>query len=692
MMATARAWGWFFASMVFLMARWGQAESLEVHLAEGPHPCAFLTPEERDLARQRAISEEWAGGVRDRLLAEADGLAAEPLDIPHAGGQWTHWYNCREDGADLQPKSPTRHECPKCGKIYSGYPYDQVYATLRHCHWLQGIATLGWAYSLDPKLAYAARIREILLEYASFYRDLELHDKYNKKSMGNGRLYSQTLDEAVSLCHVCVGYDLVYDDACFLPGDHERIAEGFLRPACETIMAAFYHVSNWQSWHNAAVGCAGFVLRDKALVDWAINGPCGFCFQMQWSVLPSGMWYEGSPSYHWYALAAHLYLTEAAARSGMNLYGLPAVKKMFDGPVRQLFPDLTFPAINDSDRSSIAGDRAYYDVAYRRYGDPNYLALLRPRDSAEALFWGANLPAEIPALPRQTSSNCEAEGLAILRDTDNQTALFFDYSANQSGHAHPAKLGIILYAQGDERIVDPGRLAYGNPMHAGWYRQTIAHNTVVINETSQDQVAASLKGFGTTPGFSAARAVFDTAGRNEIVDRTVLLSGKLIVDVVRCRANTETLFDLPAHFRGELYELPETEPLEKLSDAPGYCMLKSVERCTEPLRVFSVNTGGENRIRAQVFGASEAFIAVGLGYNASEELPMVLRRGRGTDVAFVTVYEIGTSANSRSEVTVEMGPVITVRIGETSLAVGEDTRVTVGTQRFRIGLSGAEKL
>ena len=136
----------------------------------------------------------------------------------------------------------------------------------------------------------------------------------------------------------------------------------------------------------------------------------------------------------------------------------------------------------------------------------------------------------------------------------------------------------------------------------------------------------------------------------------------------------------------------ETEPLEKLSDAPGYCMLKEVQRCTEPLRVFSVNTGGENRIRAQVFGPSEAFIAVGLGYNVSEELPMVLRRGRGTDVAFVTVYEIGTSVNSRSEVTVEMGPVITVRIGETSLAVGEDTRVSIGAQRFRIGLNGAENL
>jgi len=703
-MTKNKKWIVVLASVVFFVTCWGNAESVEVHLAEGPHSCVFLTTAERDAARQRADSEDWAREIKKRLIADADALAAEPLDIPHAGGQWTHWYSCQEDGAGLEAKSPTQHVCPKCGKVYTGFPYDQVYVSLRHGHWLRGIATLGWAYSLDPKPEYAARVRSILLKYASFYRDLEIHDKNDKKSSSGARLYAQTLDEATTLCRVCLGYDRVYDAPCFAADDHKRIEEGFLRPACDTIMPALRHTSNWQSWHNAAVGCIGFVLRDKALVDWAVNGPCGFCFQMEHSVLSSGMWHEGAPSYHWYALAAHLYLTEAAKRAGMDLYSLPPVKKMFDGPIRLLFPDQTFPAINDSDRSSIAGSRPYYEIAYRRYQDPNYLALLEPRDSPEALFWGADLPAETHTLPMQTSSNSEADGIAILRDADNHTALFFDYSANQSGHAHPAKLGMILFAQGDERLVDPGRLRYGNPMHGGWYRQTIAHNTVVINEARQGKVAIALKSFGITPTFSLARATFDTAKKSESVDRTVLLfngpslgtpstsSASTIVDVVRCQAKTETLFDLPAHFRGALCELPKTESLEKLSDAPGYCILKNVKRCTEPLRTFSIDTGGENRIHVQVFGHSEAFIATGLGYKVIEELPMVLCRQRGTDVTFVTAYEIGNADDDRSEVTVETDDTVTVQIGETTLAVGEDTQVVVGTQRFHIGLNGAEKL
>ena len=658
------------------------ANAIEVRLPQGPHPCVFLTLNERETARERAAAYGWSRKVRESLLRQADGLVAEEFNIPHAEGQWTHWFSCKDDGAGLKSKSPTEHVCPVCGKVYSGYPYDQVYVSHTHRHWLNGLATLGWAYALEPKPAYAQRARAILLEYASFYQDLKLHDVRNRQGRSKARLFAQTLDEAVILCPICVGYDLMYDAPCFSQADHEKIAGGLLRPMCHTIQQNPAGISNWQSWHNAGVGCAGFLLRDAELVGWAINGDNGFLLQMERSVRASGMWYEEAPSYHWYALSAHVYLMETAARAGMDLYGVPVVKKMFDAPMRQLFPDLTFPAFNDSTRHSIMGQRRLYEVAYRRFKAPEYVPLLDPRDSPEALFWGAeSVPAATEKLVL-TSSNAESEGLAILRDAAGEVAVFLDYARGEAGHSHPARLGVILYAHGDERLVDPGRLPYGNPMHREWYTQTIAHNTIVVGEKSQKKAPAELRAFAAGDKFSLVRAMSDEVYEDVLLDRTVCLFDDVVIDIVRCEAAGPQTFDLPLHFRGELSGLPDGTPLEQIADEPGYRVLKDVRRLDEPPAAFDVETGPQQRINVQVFDSSEVFLATGFGASMTVSIPMVMRRQRGESAVFVTVFQICSEGEQPKPVSTQQDQgTTTVRLDEAEIMVGAETIVTIGNER-----------
>ena len=92
-----------------------------------------------------------------------------------------------------------------------------------------------------------------------------------------------------------------------------HIEQDLLRAAVAVITRNNAGKSNWQSWHNAAIGAVGFALNDRALIDRALDDPKnGFRFQMRESVMPDGAWYEGAWGYHFFALDPHLYLAEAA--------------------------------------------------------------------------------------------------------------------------------------------------------------------------------------------------------------------------------------------------------------------------------------------------------------------------------------------------------------------------------------------
>jgi len=652
--------------------------------AAAASPLVFVTDDELAAARARVENSAWAGEVRDSLVAQAGALAAAPLEIPRKGGQWTHWYSCSDDGARLKAKSPTEHVCTLCGKVYSGSPYDEVYITGIHSKWLRGLEPLGWAYALEPKPEYAKRARDILLEYASFYETLPLHDVHNKKGSAKARLYAQTLDESVTLCHIAVGYALMRGDACFSAGDRAAIESGLIRPMCATIQANDRGISNWQTWHNAGVGCAGYVLGDEALVDWALNGKSGLHFQLENSVLPTGLWYEEAVGYHWYSLRALVYLLEAAQRAGEDVYANPVVKKLFDAPVRQLRPNLTFPALHDSDSSSILSHRGMYEVAFKRFGDPVYAAFIQKRDSAEALFWGADDVPE-PQPLRLASSSGEGEGLAVLRDEAGETALYLDYGPGRAGHNHPAKLGIVLWAHGNERLVDPGRLPYGNPMHREWFTQTVAHNTVVVSEASHKRTGGRLIAFAAGDNYALVRAECDTAYKENSVklDRTVFMRDGLIVDVFRCAGPEGSTYDLPLHFRGKVENLPAGEPIPPFSKATAYRAMKNVRRLTQPLRGFDVVTGEDSRIGVQAFDSGEAYTAEGPSATPGEIVPLVLRRQHGDGALFVTVYDLEPARERECEV--DAGETVTARVGDAVVtATASDTRLDIGGQNIAL--------
>jgi len=652
--------------------------ALDIVMPAGTPPRLFMTEDEMMRLRARAKDPQWEKQCAG-LLKEADSCLENVPAIPHQGGQWTHWYSCPKDGGSFITDTPTAHRCSVCGEVYSGYPYDDAYITYMHNRYNNNLQTIAIAYVIEPTGVRAKHIRDSLLEYASFYEDLPLHDRDGNTTLSAARLYAQTLDESVNLCKFCFAYDLVYGDPCFSEEDHRIIKEHLLLPMCETIQRYDMRISNWQTWHNSAVGCAGLLTGERELVDWAINGKSGLMFQMERSVLSGGMWYEGAPGYHWYSFHALYYLLEAAGRAGMNLWNLPPVKRMLDGPLRQLYPDLTFPAIHDSPRTSILGNRGFYEMGYSHFKDERYLPLLTVRDSRDALLYGADsLPEEKGALTLD-SYNDDEEALAVLRNPDGKTAVFLDYTRARVGHMHPATVNLLLFAQGEERLAEAGRLPYGNPLHKEWCRQTVSHNTVVVNETSHKRIESACTFFEVGEGWRAARAMATLDGEKYALNRTVVLADKAVIDIFRCRSKEDALFDLPLHFRGEWADLPEMKEEAVSFEVPGYREFREVKEAVSHADWYTLATGASSRIVLQIADAGQQFVGRSPGYQYEENLPMLMRRLSGKEAVFVTVFHLleGDAVPDAARCSTDASGTVTVQTGGLTVQADENAlRIT----------------
>ncbi len=72
-----------------------------------------------------------------------------------------------------------------------------------------------------------------------------------------------------------------------------------------------------------------------------------------------------------------------------------------------------------------------------------------------------------------------------IRRAPDATWLCLKYGPHGGGHGHPDKLNFVLYSRGQILGVDPGTAAYGVPIQNEWYKSTLAHNTLVVDEENQ---------------------------------------------------------------------------------------------------------------------------------------------------------------------------------------------------------------
>ena len=614
------------------------------HVKLPPHPRLLFNREGVEALKARTEHHDWARKRWEALRREADGLLEEEVKLPPRGGNWWHWYVCPKHGAGLKTGKQVaqwqwEHVCSIDGEVFHGDPtrpdrdFDGCVLSGVHSRWSSRTRALGVAYQVTGDRRYADKAREILLAYTAMYPTYPLHNVHGAAKVGGGRAGPQSLDESTWLIPLCQGADLVWDT---LSEDERRaLAEQVVLPAVhEVILPHRMGVHNIQCWKNSAVGMAGFLLDDHDLIHEAIYNPDrGFVRQMEEGVGPDGQWWEGAWGYHFYTLMALWSLTEAARNCGVNLYGEP-LKAMFDAPLELAMPNLRLPAFNDSGEVDVGRSARYYELAYARYGEPLYATALAQGDRRDdfALWFGAD---ELPAAPAMTwqSANYPNTGYAVLArgEGDQATWLCLKYGPHGGGHGHPDKLSFVLYARGAVVAPDPGTARYGTPIQRSWYRTTLAHSTLVVDQTSQGAAEGKCLAFGSKHGVDYVMAeAGPIADGVRFVRTAALVSEDLLLFVDQIACDRERLLDIVYHQHGTWEDMPPGEPWEA-PDKSGYGHLRdaTVRETDSAVTLAAVVAEGQRVAVVLAPGEpTQVITATGVGAHVEDRVPLVLFRRR----------------------------------------------------------------
>ncbi|MTH53037.1 hypothetical protein GKZ89_06400 [Bacillus mangrovi] len=628
-----------------------KSKSVKWEPALHERPKSFISKAELTAARTRVAEEQWAGLYDKKLKEQADGLVMSQLQVPDTAGGHGMWFLCDDSSRlDYDASSPHKHYCPSEDRYYEGESYDAGWRYYRHNEIIKAARTLAAAYALSGEERYGKKAAGILLDYAAIYPN------YQKQARG-GRLYWQTLDEAVSMVDLAYTYDLLYGSGFLEDEDKANIELNLLRPSAVAISEYDMGRSNWQAWHNAAVGMIGFVLGDREYMEFAVNGEHGFHYLMNESVLSDGFWWEGSIAYHLYALRALQHLADGAKSWGYDLFGNPNFKKMYDLPLDYAYPNLALPFNNDGgiygssliDSVSAKGNFDY-EPAFTAYRTKSYAWLLDvkyqklPREGEYALFKGA---PEIPKDGSYTwkSRNFEGAGQSVLRNSSMYVLM--DYGPYGGSHGHPDKLHIDLFADGEAFAPDFGTPSYGHVLYTGWYKQSISHNTLIVDGVSQKAVEGRLEQFAAGKKLQLMRGDAGEVYPGTKIKRTILLHGRYAVDWMEAESpGTIRQYDWVFHGLGAFSNsLKLSDRHSPLGSQNGYQFL------TGPKSAFVQDdfkadwkwNNKELQMVSLGTGLREAAVAMGPGPSSEPETsyPVLIERQNGEAASFVHVFGAG---------------------------------------------------
>ena len=253
------------------------------------------------------------------------------------------------------------------------------------------------------------------------------------------------------------------------------------------------------------------------------------------------MWYEMAPGYHYYTVTALMHYHQAEHDAGCIGVGLDHVHAMLRAPLHLVLPNKQLPTINDGGGHCSLDNRGpLYEWAAGLWPEmqetlEQYLGMHPARSSREALLYG---PTEVTPRSPKTTELRFLDGLWVMR-TPSMTTLL-KASANAGGHDHYERLSLNCYLGGTElSMADPGNPGYGSPVHMGFFKRTVAHNTILVDNEDQAVCDANIgRSINTYPHkpFMSCTNSMDDAYPNCHVRRIVVQGDGWCFDWVHARS------------------------------------------------------------------------------------------------------------------------------------------------------------
>lgn len=531
-------------------------------------------------------------------------------------------------------------------------------------------AALGYAFSGDLSMAAAAK--EILLAYAASYKQYPLLSTYD------GHVTYQTLNESPWLIDIAWAYDLIWNSGLLSADDRRAIEDDLLWEGVRVIDRYDKGLSNWQAWHNAGIGAVAFLLNDQAWIDEILTGKQSFAAHIRDGIRADGIWWEQAIGYHDYTRSALTFLAEMAYRHGYDLYSFhshgKSLKLMFDGPIHHAFTDGLHPVVGNTSFGSRLRFDWTYGLAALHYQDPKYAALWKATmggsGSIPSVFFLQALQGLdvgtlshgtghfAPAGMEMAGSSLFADtGMAVLRGGGLEAALLYKPHGTTIGHQAADNLTLMLEGHGGRWLPGTGSLDYGRDEQGTWYKQTVARNGVVVDETSQypqgtgtaifasdsgRSSAGSLLHFVALPSVSVAAAATDSVYGGVHMERTILLSSPYVIDRYRVTSDQPHTYDWVAHVEARPSSISIDQQLQDkpLGTQAGYQHITAVERGETADTWHAVWERGGNRLQLLMLGNEPTQVIRASGYGAGlSPRPLVIARRQAENTEFLTVME-----------------------------------------------------
>jgi hypothetical protein len=535
--------------------------------------------------------------------------------------------------------------------------------------------TYAWCVTGNPH--YRNRVIDHFIAFMSNFPVKTLVADVNKNHQRH-TLYARDWLPKMAFC-----FDVLHDG---MPRDQRSMIAGWLRQCAGQVaeQGTYNRVqgTSHAAWYAAAAGMVGIAIQDEALVRQAEQRLHMLCERYLGS---DGMLVNGSLVQHFSALRALLQYSEASMlRSDCpyqwrdpqkQLY----VRKMLDAPLALVDPFGRIPGNNRALTHRPPAD--IYQIAALRYNDPGYGAFARQdaRDLTpeQVLRYGpprSNVRAE--ARPPYSIIS-PTLGWAMLRSVARTPAqelcARLDYGVHGGRAGHADRLSLYFSGFGRHIMTDDDGYAEASPLRLGWAKQTLAHNTVVLNyrsqagaETVYDSrgVPGTLVLFDRTPSLSVAeaeaRAAYPTLGLASY-RRCVAVADIYVLDIFTVIATRAITADWVFHGLGKKVAVVHAAPGERSlnnemvetsmlgTDKAGYRWIDDVQSYTaneqwgvtwsSGLHTIMMGQPG-TRILLGKSGGTATQADERIENRSYSQHTLIARRANVLDTRFVAVHEI----------------------------------------------------
>jgi hypothetical protein len=576
----------------------------------------------------------------------------------------------------------------------------------------QYILACGIVYQVTKEVKYAAFVKNILLTYASRYEQWPLHPK-KRASNPAGKIFWQNLNDCVWQVYAIQGYDLVYDYLSVQ--DRNTIEQHLFIPIVKFLMddnaETFNRIHNHGTWCVAAVGMTGYVLNkkdwvEKALKGSAKDGKTGYLAQVDQLFSPDGYYTEG-PYYQRYAILPFLLFAKAINQyqPGLKIYSYrdSILKKSIHTALQLTYTNGAFFPINDAlKEKTYESEELVYgvDLAYADMEPAaDLLDIAQKQNRVMISDAGLKVAQDVAAGKARSfqyrsiwvndGSKGDEGGLGVLRagSNNNQQCILLKAAAQGMGHGHFDRLNFLYYDNGEEIFSDYGSARFLNietksggdylPENKSFAKQTIAHNTIVVDGTSQYNASLDkaethhpeLIYFSNKNSLQVVSAKEAYAYPGVEMTRTIVLAEikelekPLIIDVFKIRSEKEHEFHLPYWYQGQITNLtfpimPNDKKLQPFGKDFGYQHIWLNATSTSTTQSASITFLKKNRFYTTTFLTDTLtgidFVTVGANdpnFNLRNEKGFVITKLKTKDPVFISLIESHGNTNPIAETT-----------------------------------------